>query len=183
MGDACAMGEAPLWSVSIAMHVGPVPTNSIRVNLKEMAEMLGFPMEALKGKERVFLWSLVSLQRRMITGAVPLDTDMGCWLWQFWNNIVDRPNGLTDPEPITFKYDPARVPEYKQKFPKAFLTLPILSCLLLSRHMVVNSIPITRYAAQWAEAIDAKIAYQLDPTDQNHATFQAKMAVTRRIPL
>ncbi|KAJ4380123.1 hypothetical protein N0V86_004432 [Didymella sp. IMI 355093] len=152
-------------------------------NIKTLADRIGFPITSFNGKDHVFLWALVSLQRRIVLGAIPDDTNLGCWLWQFGKHLVDNCIGWTDPVPAPFKFDAAKDPKYNKQFQSGYLSFQTLSCLVLSPRMTVNNSSTEQYAALWDQAIDAQIVYKRNQTDQNWDDFAKKMEKARHIPL
>lgn len=165
------------------MHVGPVSTNSISENIRTLADRIGFPLKPFGGKDQVFLWSLVSLQRRIVLGAISEDTNLGCWLWQFGQHLVDNCIGWTSPVPAPFTYNAAKDPEYNAQFQRGYLSFQTLSCLVLSPQMKINNSSTGQYAALWDQAIDAQIVYKRGQTDQNWDDFAKKMKKARQVPL
>lgn len=179
-GAGSDMGKASLCRVSISIHIGIVSTNSISENVQDLARRVGFPISP-NGNDYMLLWALVSLQRRIVIGAVPADTNLGCWLWQFGKHLGENCKGL--PAPTPFNYDANEDRAYRKKFPNGYLSLQTLSCLVLCSRMTVKGHSTREYAALWDEAIDAQIVYKLDQTDQNWDDFVKKMKAARRIPI
>jgi hypothetical protein len=155
-------------------------TNVNRVDILALAGKLGFPVKSFKME--VFLWCLVSIQRRIVVGYDLADDHLACWIWQFGNHLVTDCLGSANPHLTPFTYDATKLSEYNGKFPEGHLTFAHLTRLILNPHMKSGTTSIKKYAWQWDQAIEAKIIYMRNETDANWDNFTNKMAQVGKMP-
>jgi hypothetical protein len=145
-----------------------------------LAEGIGFPIKSFKTK--VFLWSLVSLHRRIALGYRIPDDHLACWMWQFGDHLAKECSPWNPPHPSPFNYDGNKLDDYKRKFPNANLSFEQISRFMLNSRMKADNVFIAQYAHVWDKAIDAQIRYQLVNNDNNWNDFVKEMDSLQKLP-
>lgn len=140
---------------------------------------MGLPTKLLP---QVFLRCLVYLHRSLLLKGVIPNKQLPCWIWHFSNHLLAncKPVGRLVP----FNYDPTKLLEYQAKYPKAAnsLTYDRLTRMTMNPNMRYNNFSALKFAAQWDEAIDARMVYQMSRNDKNWSIWVAKMEAVRKIP-